>query len=137
MSARYLIALAAAVLVLSFAGCSQQQQELVTGQASYDGQQVDLGAAADEPVVKEYEVLLKERDGEDVAFFPQAFAASAGDTVRLVFLFQEPHFISIEGAGVAERVQAGAIEFVAPGRGEYDVRCWDCEDDPLAVVIIN
>jgi plastocyanin len=135
MSARYLAALAVVVLVLSFAGCSRQ--ELVTGQASYEGQQVDLGATAEDAAVKEYEVLLRERDGEDVSFFPQTFAASAGDTVRLVFLFQEPHFISIEGAGVAERVQAGAIEFVAPERGEYDVRCWDCEDDPLAVVIVS
>ena len=153
----YLIALAlVATLALVMTGCTQgTEDEMVTGKATgTNGASLSLAPASEDNVVRDYEVLLRkeraehndcdetDRDKEDcedkaIAFFPQTFAANVGDVVKLVFLFEEPHFISIDGLGIAEEVQYDTLEFMPEEAGNYDVICMDCENNPIALVVIN
>ena len=157
---RYLLALALiATVALIATGCAQEapEEEMVTGQvtSSSSTPQIRLEPATADNVVRDYEVLMRNARAEDddctdeeaeededcqaqpIAFFPQTFNANEGDVVKLTFLFQEPYFISIEGLGIAEDVQTDTIAFVAEEAGVYDVQCLDCEENPIAQIVIR
>ncbi|MBN1274753.1 hypothetical protein JXA12_00465 [Candidatus Woesearchaeota archaeon] len=124
------IIIAVSVLMLLLVACSPEEQR-VTGEAvpltSPSTTVTEQGAAA----VRDYEVRLT-----DDGFFPATFHAEPGETLRLVFLLDEPRFISIDGLGVAEHVQAGVVEAVAKEQGEYSLLCLDCDDAHEALIVI-
>lgn len=78
-------------------------------------------------------------DEEDIkeAFFPQSYKVAQGDLVRMTFMLDAPHVISIDGYGIVDEIQFGTIEFDADKTGTFSVYCHDCHNTDVAQLIVQ
>lgn len=83
--------------------------------------------------VREFDVRLSSDDG----FFPTTYEANLGDTVKLFFALQVPHFITIEEMGVGSDVQTEVIEFVPMEQGVFEMICMNCNSPAVALIVVN
>lgn len=122
------ILLAAIVLAILFVvtGCAtntetdaNKQQTKLTGEVPYEPTIVQSEGAQTETATRDYEVYM-DADGK---LFPKTFDAKTGDNIELVFLLNEPCFISIEEYGVAEEIQKGTILLKNVKKGTATMLC--------------
>ncbi len=124
--------------VLLLAGCNAQTNTPATSfNDSAVGYTVYLENSAAttsaDSRVRAYDVRLVGDDG----FFPTTFEANVGDTVRLFFALQEPHYITIEDMGIGSMVQTELIEFVPERKGAFEMVCVDCDPEAVALITVN
>lgn len=113
------------IALIAIAGCATTQ-ETVEVMPVLTHKQVTLESSS-EPVmktVKEFELRQS-----DERFDPTTMVVNKGDTVRLVFLFEEPVVITLDAYGIVEETETGVVEFVADKKGEFDLICIDCYKD--------
>lgn len=125
------------ILSVLLAGCAQQQEETmtVTGTVNEGAAPMTSVSVENQPQqarMEEQEVRLT-KDG----FFPHAYTLSAGETLRLTFMFKEPHFLAIDGIGFAQEVYHTTLDLDFPAPGTYDLVCMDCEDKPTATISVQ
>lgn len=123
------------ILSVLLAGCGDRGQEAAeTPEPVVSGGEPTTVSVEHQPEdgLVEHEVRITE-DG----FFPATFNVGDGDTLSLVFLSDEAHFVVIEELGLAEEVQTTTLDLEFPGPGEYDMICLDCEDKPVAVINVQ
>lgn len=122
--------------VLLLTGCNSQanvdaeeQEDVAVGYTLY----LDNDGGSTRDMLREFDVRLVGDDG----FFPTTFKANVGDTVRLFFAFQEPHFITIGDFGIGTNVESEIIEFVPKQSGVFEMICVDCEPVAMSWIVVN
>jgi hypothetical protein len=119
------------IIAISIVGCAPKEST-PTGEVTLEKETVSTSVTVDqETKITSYEVYLTE-DG----FFPASYHAKEGDMLRLVFVLDEPHFITIDQLGIAESIQGAVLEFT-PQQGSYDMICEDCEEPFVAEIIVK
>lgn len=78
-------------------------------------------------------------DEEEIkeALFPQSYKVTQGDLVRMTFMLDAPHVISIDGYGIVDEIQYGTIEFEADKAGRFSIYCHDCHNTDVAELIVQ
>lgn len=120
--------------VLLLTGCNSQAEVEAENEDAAVGYTVYLdNDASTAPKLREFDVRLVGDDG----FFPTTYEANVGDTVRLFFAFQEPHFITIEDLGIGTNVESELVEFIPKQSGVFEMICVDCEPIAMGWIVVN
>lgn len=75
---------------------------------------------------------FSDRDRTLERFFPETLVVNQGETVAIAFNTEKPNYISVNGVGYSAK--SGTFYFEAVKKGDYEIECLDCADNPKAII---